>query len=306
MAYRDYYRILGVPQTANEQEIKTAYRKLARQLHPDLNPGDKKSEERFKEVNEAYEILSDKDKRSQYDLYGRWQNSSGGGRSPTEGFGGGMPGASDFDFSNFGNFEEFIDFLLGNRRGPEPPGRPSGPTKGESVEMSAELTLEESFQGTRKRYRTNANKVIEVNFPAGVQTGSKIRVSGEGRDGGQGGPAGDLILVVKLAPHPYYTIEGEDLLLELPLTPAEAVLGTEVEVPTLEGKVRLKIPKGTTAGRTLRLGGKGLKRSKGTGRGDQLIKIRIEVPARPSEAERELYEKLLKIESPTAIRSSFG
>lgn len=301
MAYRDYYRILGVPKTANEQEIKTAYRQLARQLHPDLNPGDKKSEERFKEVNEAYEILSDKEKRSQYDLYGRWQNSSSAGsRSPAEG---GMPGASDFDFSNFNNFEEFIDFLLGNRRGAEAPGRAS---KGESVEMSAELTLEEAFQGTRKRYRTNANKVIEVNFPAGVQTGSKIRVSGEGREGNSGGPGGDLILVVKLAPHPYYMIEGDDLLLELPLTPAEAVLGTEVEVPTLEGKVRLKIPKGTTAGRTLRLGGKGLKRAKGTGRGDQLIKVRIEVPVHPSEAERDLYDKLSKIESAAAIRSKFG
>jgi len=303
MAYRDYYRILGVPKTANDQEIKTAYRQLARQLHPDLNPGDKKSEERFKEVNEAYEILSDKEKRSQYDLYGSWQNSS---RAPAEGFSGGMPGASDFDFSNFNNFEEFIDFLLGNRRGAEAPGRGSGPSKGESVEMSAELTLEEAFQGTRKRYRTNANKVIEVNFPAGVQTGSKIRVSGEGREGSSGGGAGDLILVVKLATHPYYTIEGDDLLLDLPLTPAEAVLGTEVEVPTLEGKVRLKIPKGTTAGRTLRLGGKGLKRAKGNGRGDQLIKVRIEVPVHPSEAERELYDKLSKIESAAAIRSKFG
>ncbi|WP_287129480.1 DnaJ C-terminal domain-containing protein [Candidatus Cyanaurora vandensis] len=306
MAYRDYYRILDVSQTANEQEIKTAYRKLARQLHPDLNPGNKKAEERFKEVNEAYEILSDADKRRQYDLYGRWQQQSGGRTaSPPApgGFGGGMPGAEDFNFSNFGNFEEFIDFLLGNRREGSGSNRPT-PNRGESVEMSAELTLEEAFQGTHKRYRTSAGKVIEVNFPAGVQAGSKIRVSGEGREGA-GGAAGDLLLTVKLAAHPFYTVEGDDLLLELPLTPAEAVLGAQVEVPTLEGKVRLNIPKGTTSGRTLRLTGKGLKRLKGTGRGDQLVKVHIEVPARPSDSERELYEKLAKVESPASIRSSF-
>ncbi|WP_218080424.1 DnaJ C-terminal domain-containing protein [Anthocerotibacter panamensis] len=298
MAYRDYYSTLGVSTTANEQEIKSAYRKLARQLHPDLNPGDKKAEERFKEVNEAYEILSDPDKRKQYDLYGRWQQQAGARTATAAPPSSGVGGVGDFDFSNFGNFEEFIDFLMGSRRGAEgAPRSGSGPVRGENIEMSAELTLEEAFQGVRKRYRTSAGKTIEVNFPAGVRTDSKVRVAGEGRDSVRGGAAGDLILTVKLAAHPYFTVEGDDLLLDLPLTPAEAVLGAQVEVPTLEGKVRLNIPKGTTAGRTLRLAGKGMKRSKGSGRGDQLVKVRIEVPAHPSGQERELYEKLAEVEA---------
>ncbi len=300
MAYRDYYTILGIPQGSTEQEIKTAYRKLARQLHPDLNPGNKKAEEKFKEVNEAYEILSDADKRRQYDLYGRWQQEGGRSTSASPGTGAGFGGiGNDFDFSNFGNFEEFIDFLMGSRRTGNAPPSP-GATKGEPMEMTAELSLEESFTGVRKRYRTTQGKVIEVSFPRGVRTGSRIRVSGEGQVGSGG--TGDLILTVKLADHPYYTIDGDDVLLELPLTPAEAVVGGPIEVPTLEGKVRINIPRNTTSGRILRLAGKGLKQVKGSNRGDQLIKVRIEVPTRPSEAERELYEQLAKIEAPT-IRS---
>ncbi len=305
MAYRDYYSILGVSQNASEQDIKTAYRKLARQLHPDLNPGDKQAEEKFKEVNEAHEILSDPQKRSQYDLYGRWQQQSASNSSytpPASGSAASGNSANDFDFSNFGNFEEFIDFLTGGRRG----GRTAtASAKGQNLEMTAELTIEEAFLGTRKRYRVNG-KQIEVNFPAGVRAGSKIRVAGEGREGTQGGSSGDLLLSVQLANHPYFSIEGDDLFLEVPLTPAEVVLGAQVEVPTLEGKVRLNIPKGTTSGRTLRLTGKGLRQIKGSQRGDLLVKVHIEVPPRLTDEERELYEKLSKIESPSALRSYLG
>jgi curved DNA-binding protein len=176
-------------------------------------------------------------------------------------------------------------------------GRGGRNAPGENVEMTAELTLEEAFKGVRKRYRTNAGKVIEVNFPPGVHSGSKVRVKGEGRESAKGGPSGDLLLTVKLSPHPYYTLEGEDLILELPLSPAEAVLGAQIEVPTLAGKVRLTIPKGTSSGKVLRLAGKGLKKEDNSW-GDQLVKIRIDVPAQPSPQERELYEKLAQFTAP--------
>lgn len=291
MEHRDYYAVLGVPRSADEKEIKTAYRKLARQYHPDLNPGDKKAEEQFKLITEAYEVLSDTSKRSRYDQFGSyWQQAGGSGRSPV----GGVEGF-DFDFSRFGNFEEFIDSLLGNfqRASTGAPNPTARRARGSDTEMPLELNLEEALSGTRKRLRTPGGKVVEVNIPAGVQEGSRVRVAGEGSTGAQ---SGDLFLVIKLKAHDFYTIDGENLLCEIPITPSEAVLGAKIDVPTLEGRVRLTIPAGTSTGKTLRLGGRGLSRRSG-GRGDQLVKIRVVVPPAVSESERELYEELGRSES---------
>ncbi|BAC91055.1 DnaJ C-terminal domain-containing protein [Gloeobacter violaceus] len=303
MEYRDYYEILGVPKSADEQQIKSTYRKLARQFHPDLNPGDKQAEEKFKTISEAYEVLSDPSKRSRYDQYGRyWQQAGRSGGTPAGGAapaGAGVGGFEgfDFDFSRFGSFDEFIDSLMGNLRGSggERAARANvrttqRPGRSEDVEMSLELTLEEALNGTKKRVRTATGKVVEVNIPAGVHEGTKVRVAGEGSG------RGDLFLVVKLKTHPFFAVDGDDLLCEVPLTPAEAALGTKVEVPTLTGRVRVTIPAGTSTGRTLRLAGRGLPR-RGGGRGDQLVKIRIEVPTALSSEERDLYEKLSRTES---------
>lgn len=306
MEYRDYCEILGVPRSADEKQIKQAYRQLARKHHPDLNPGDKQAEEKFKTISEAYEVLSDPNKRSRYDQFGRyWQQGGRPGAPPSGNRGpagsGGFEGF-DFDFSRFGSFDEFIDSLMGNLRGgASSGGERGGPrttvrteqrttAKSEDVEMSTELAIDEALTGVKKRVRTPAGRVVEVNIPAGVHEGTKVRVAGEG------GNRSDLLLVVKLKAQPPFTIDGDDVLLELPLTPAEAVLGTKVEVKTLEGRVRLTIPAGSSTGRTLRLGGRGLPR-RGGGRGDQLVKLRVEVPTNPGPQERELYEKLLTSES---------
>jgi curved DNA-binding protein len=296
MEFRDYYEILGVSRTADEQQIKGAYRKLARQHHPDLNPGNQQAEEKFKQISEAYEVLSDPEKRRRYDQYGRYFQQRGGrpGGAPAPSgapAGGGFEGF-DFDFSRFGSFDEFIDSLMGNLRGAanRATGRAASPPPAATSEMELELTLEEAVRGTRKRIRTPVGKSIDVTIPAGVHAGGKMRVAGEGEGGA------DLILRIRHKPHGFYKVEGEDLLCEIPLTPSEAVLGAKIEVPTLEGRVRLTIPAGTTSGRTLRLARRGLP-LKGGGRGDQLVRVRVETPPSPSSEERELYEKLARVES---------
>jgi curved DNA-binding protein len=304
MAYRDYYEVLGVPRTADDKAIKSAYRKLARRYHPDMNPGNAKAEEQFKGINEAYEVLSDPDKRRKYDQFGQYfdkrvsPSPSPGpvpGTSPGPGPGPGQAPPSGFDFGRFGSFEEFIEELLGG--GKSRSGRSRGGIRGENQEGKVELTLEEAFSGTRKRIRTPSGEVIEVRIPAGVRTGSKVRVGGKGKEGPFGGPAGDFFLLIQLKPHPTYTLEGDDLIYELPITPAEAVLGVQVEVPTLEGKVRLTIPAGTTTGKILRLGSRGLAKTGTNRRGDQRVRVKVDVPRDPSPEEKTLYEKLAQIES---------
>jgi curved DNA-binding protein len=301
MEFRDYYEILGVPRSADEQQIKTAYRKLARQYHPDLNPGDKKAEEKFKTVSEAYEVLSDTEKRTRYDQYGRYYQQSRSAPSRTPTGGAGFDGFDGFDFSRFSSFDDFIESLMGNLRG-DSGGAAKNPRRSSTTtetavpsQMELEISLEEGIKGTRKRIRTPSGKSVEVNVPAGVHEGTKLRVAGEGGNGT--GRPNDLVLAIKFKAHNFYTVEGEDLLCEVPLTPTEAVLGAKIEVPTLEGRVFVTIPPGSSTGRTLRLAGRGLARAKGGGRGDQRIKVRIEVPATLSEQERGLYEQLQRLET---------
>lgn len=312
--FKDYYKILGVSKSASQDEVKKAYRKLARKYHPDINPGDSKAEEKFKDVGEAYEVLSDTTKRKQYDQFGQYYKQGGfrpptGGRpytgSPFGGAGGfdpsGFGGSTTVDFSQFDDFQDFIDQLLGRMGG----GRSAsgfggtsssaGQRTGYDAEATIHLTVPEAYQGGKRRLRVEGTRVFEVNIPPGITDGKKIRLRGQGQNT-PGGGKGDLYLKIKLKPHSFFRLEGADVYCNVPVTPSEAVLRSQVEVPTLDGKVNLKLPAGVQSGQKLRLGGKGFPKGKGQ-RGDQFAIIQIQVPSSVSAEERELYEKLQKVQS---------
>ncbi|MBF2000935.1 MAG: DnaJ domain-containing protein [Synechococcales cyanobacterium M58_A2018_015] len=308
--FKDYYATLGVSKTATAEEIKQAYRKLARKYHPDVNPGDKAAEARFKEINEAYEVLSDADKRRKYDQFGQYWNRAGGAGWP-----GGAQGADfgGFDFSQYANFDDFINELLGRFGGAPGSGRTysyrtsTGPstgfggfndfgfgdptaTTGQDIESKLTLSLGEAFNGVQKRLNLG-NEVITVRIPPGAKPGSRIRVKGKGQMTPYSRQRGDLYLVVEIQPHSFFQFEGDNLLCEVPITPDEAVLGATIEVPTPDGTVAVNIPAGIRSGQTLRLRGKGWRNPNGS-RGDQLVRVVIVPPANPSVIEREYYEKL--------------
>ncbi len=308
--FRDYYAVLGVSRSAAADEIKKAFRKLARQFHPDLNPGDKVAEARFKEVNEAYEVLSDPAMRKKYDQFGQyWKQAGQAGPAgwPSGGFGGGAGG--EYEFDRFNSFEEFINELLGRSGGGgyRPGGAPGGfggggfggggfggpqTNAGNSASLDQEsplsLSLTEAFRGTKKALRVNG-EAIDVNIPAGVKTGSKVRLKGKGLTNGYG-QRGDLYLKIELQPHEFFQLDGDNLVCDLPISPDEAALGAKVEVPTPEGLVTVNVPAGVRSGQSLRLRGKGWPAK--SGRGDQLVKIMLTVPKTLSEIERSLYEQL--------------
>ncbi|MDB9315678.1 DnaJ C-terminal domain-containing protein [Spirulina sp. CS-785/01] len=309
--FKDYYSILGVSKSASADEIKKAFRKLALKYHPDRNPGDKQAETRFKEVSEAYEVLSDPEKRKKYDQFGQYwkqvgtQPGGGGGHGRTNvDFGG-------FDFGQYGSFEEFINDLLGglggggartrsyrtstgSRSGFRTPrgGYSNFTEQPASVDREAtiRLTFSEAFRGVQKRLNLG-NEVIDVRIPAGAKPGSRIRVRGKGSLDPFTRQRGDLYLNVDLTPHKFFEFDGENLVCELPIAPDEAVLGASVDVPTPDGMVTMKIPAGIRSGQTMRLRGKGWVNPKG-GRTDQLVRIAIATPKTPSSTERELYEKI--------------
>lgn len=298
--FRDYYALLGVGKTATADEIKKAFRKLARQYHPDMNPGDKAAEAKFKEVNEAYEVLSDPDKRKKYDQFGQYWKQS-------EGFGGGGSRTSvnfdGFDFNEYGSFDDFINELLGRfgttasssrsyRTSPAGFGGYDGDVSmaGADIESTLTLSLSEAFRGTQKRLSV-AGESIEVTIPRGVKPGNRIRIKGKGQPSPYGKQRGDLYLVVALQPHPFFHFDGDSLTCEVPIAPDEAVLGASIEVPTPDGNVTMNIPAGIRSGQTLRLRGKGWSSPKGD-RGDQLVKIVIVPPRDLSAIEREAYEKI--------------
>jgi curved DNA-binding protein len=328
--YRDYYKILGVPKDASEKQIKQAYRKLARKLHPDINPGDRGAEVRFKEINEAYEVLSDPEKRRKYDQLGsNWKQYERVAREHPSGF----PGFEGFrvDFGGqggeqFGGFSDFfktffgggldLDEILGRAKGGgfrgggfrgQGGGFSSAPTKGRDVAAAIEISLEESFHGSRKRLSLQSSPMatpqeIEVKIPAGVRDGSRIRVAGKGESSPGSGSPGDLYLEVKLRPHNLYRREGDSLYLEVPITITEAALGAEIEIPTFTGKARIKVPAGSQSGRLMRLRGKGMPRLKGGDRGDLFAKLLIIVPVQLSDRERQLLQELgtLRKDNPRA------
>lgn len=321
--YKDYYQILEVPRSATEKEIKTSYRKLARQFHPDANKGNKASEEKFKEIAEAYEVLKDPEKRKRYDQLGSNWKQGEQFRPP--------PDFSNFNF-DFGDlagkgspFSDFFEAIFGQafgaEGGPRPQGagpraqqRAGGPGMGRGPgvpggvgrnpldqEAEIELTLEEVAKGTVRTLQISGpqvkTKTIEVKIPAGVRAGSKIRVPGEGAKSPMNNASGDLYLKVKLKPHESFTMEGDNLVCTVDITPAQAVVGTETSVPTLEGPVKIRIPAGTQNGRMLRLRGRGLPKLKSTDKGDILVRTKVMIPTELTDRERELYSELARIES---------
>ena len=298
--YKDYYAILGVPRGASEKEIKAAYRKLARKFHPDMNKGAAKAEARFKEINEANEVLSDPQKRNRYDTLGaNWDSMRtaphpGAGRVHADfGGSGDMGGFSDFFRTffggGFGSGREGgmggIEDLFGRERG--------GQARGPHLEGSVDLTLEEILQGTTRTVQVGEGarpRRVEVKIPKGVREGSRVRVVGEG-ESGPAGARGDLYLKVHILPHRFLERQGDDLLAAVTVPLTTAILGGEVSVPTLDGPRGIKVPAGSRVGQVFRLAGQGLPRPDG-GRGDLLARLNVELPKDLSAREAELFAEL--------------
>jgi DnaJ-class molecular chaperone len=296
MANHDYYETLGVSRTATQEEIRKAYKKLAKEYHPDNRKDDPTAEQKFKEIQEANSVLSDPEKRAQYDRFGSAFQSAGAGGPQFHWSTSGPGGEIDLEDILGGGFD--LGSLFGGMGG----GRSrtqsrSRPQAGQDVEMEIEIPFHVAVEGGQhtlpiRRQNGNVDR-LNVKIPAGVETGSVIRLSGQGQPGTNGGPPGNLRVTVKVAPHPFFRREGNNILLDVPITPPEAVLGTKVEVPTIkEGNVTLTIPPGTSSGAKLRLSGLGAPDPKTKHRGDQFIVVKIVVPKTMDEDSRKLYEEL--------------
>ncbi len=307
--FRDYYETLGVSKTATEDEIKSAFRKLARKYHPDVAKDKKAAEEKFKQINEAYEVLSDPEKRNKYDQLGANWNQPGGFQPPPQW--GGQPGGGsyqwggdgvEFEFGGTG-FSDFFEAFFGGGRGRSAfggfGGREATAERGADVEADILVTLEEALHGSKRavslrRGRSNKVENYQVKIPRGVHEGQRIRLAGQGEAGARGGKSGDLFLRVRLAKHPDFSVEGSDLIHEVKIAPWQATLGTELKVPTLEGSGRLKIPPGTQGGQRFRLREQGLPSISGK-RGDLYVVVQINIPKKLSEREREIWSQLAKL-----------
>ncbi|MGD1911630.1 MAG: DnaJ C-terminal domain-containing protein [Rivularia sp. (in: cyanobacteria)] len=314
--FRDYYEILGVSKDATNEEIKKSYRRLARQYHPDLNPGNKAAEEKFKDVNEAYEVLSDSGKRAQYDQFSRFwkQNGFGSSKQSSSRRGWNSSGndrnSEDVNPAKYDNFDTFIDQVFGVKNKSSTSSSSTNTSKTDpfrtprtkvsytpnsrpnrrDIEARLTLPLEKAYQGGLERIRLEDGRSLEVNMPPAMVTGQTIRLRNQGISGG------DLYLKITVQPHPIFKLEGNDIETRVPITPCEAVLGGQVEAPTLDGLVKMTIPRGVRSGQRLRLEGKGYPDEKGK-RGNQLVEIQIITPKNISPSERELYEKLQQIET---------
>ncbi|HSF24770.1 MAG TPA: DnaJ C-terminal domain-containing protein [Blastocatellia bacterium] len=330
--FRDYYEVLGVKRNATDEQIRQAYRKLARKHHPDLNPKDKSAEEKFKEINEANEVLSDPEKRKRYDQLGsNWRD--GAEFTPPPGWGrvnieyedlGKIFGGAGSGFSDF-----FETFFGGDRSTAQPNQKRRGSRgkthKGQDAEAHMEISLEDAHRGGRHRITLQGARTceackgsgesggvvctscrgsgqvltprtIDVKIPPAARDGSVIRVGRQGQPGTNGAEPGDLFIKLKIKPHPVFQVSGDDITVDVPLSPWEAVLGATIEVPTIDGKAEMKIPAGSQAGQRLRLRGQGLNRRDGT-RGDQYVKLKIVVPTQPTENETKLFRELAEASS---------
>lgn len=366
MAKRDYYEVLGVSRGAGADEIKKAYRKLARQYHPDANPGDQKAEEKFKEIAQAYEVLSDPEKRANYDRFGHAATDGQG----FNGFGGGFGGFG----TDFGGLGDIFDMFFGGSARAR-----SGPAKGADIRADVELSFKEAALGLEKDIRiprietcdnckgsgaapgtsvrscsvcggtgqvqssqntpfgrivqshtcnrcrgtgrmiekpcsvcqgagqVRRSRSIHIKIPAGVDTGTRLRVSGEGEAGLRGGPPGDLYVYINVRPHRIFTREGNDIVCEMPISFTQAALGDEIEVPTLEGTAQMRIPEGTQHGTEFRLRGKGIPDLGGYGRGDQYVRVKVATPTRLTDRQKQLLREfaLLSGESSTGEAKGF-
>ena len=293
--FRDYYEVLGVPRTASADEIKRAYRQLARKHHPDLAPPPEraKASERFKEINEANEVLSDPEKRAKYDALGEnWKGGMDWAPPPGATW---QPGgaASATDWEEAGDFSDFFSSLFGGASGRGTRGNVRVVMPGSDVEAELPVTLEELLQGGKRRITLDGRN-LDVEIPRGAREGTVLRLAGQGGKGIGGGPPGDVFLHLRFIPHPRYRVAGDDLELDLALTPWQAALGAEAKVETPDGNVTLKVPPGSQSGRRLRLRGRGLPRPDGS-RGDLYAVVRIVVPERLTAAEREAYEALKRV-----------
>lgn len=296
MAYQDYYQILGVERTASDVEIKKAYRKLARQYHPDINPGNKTAEAKFKEINEAYEVLSDKEKREKYDRFGRdWQRYQQNG------------GADGVDWGSYSGangdrgFADLFESLFGNSASRETGGLRMN---GQDVEHQVDITLDEAFSGTQRSLQFHTPngqpRTITVKVPAGSDTGTRVRVVGEGGPGMGGGKRGDLYVIVRVQPNSRFERRGDDLYVKAPVDLYSMLLGGEARVPVMGGKtVTLKIPAGSQNGRVHRITGQGMPRLRAPEtRGDLYVTLEVQLPTQISARERELIEQLRTINTP--------
>jgi DnaJ-class molecular chaperone len=327
MAGKDYYQILGVGRAASEKEIKQAYRRLARKHHPDLNPGDKSAEARFKEINAAYEVLSDPEKRKKYDQFGdQWEYAeqfakAGGQERVRWDFG---KGGTTFEYGDAGDFGDIFSSLFGDAGMGSRVKR--GPQRGQDIESPVEVSLEEAYHGSTRVIQLQGqepctacggtgrvgNRVcticngagakavprrLEVRIPPGVKDGSRIRMAGEGAHGRAGGSKGDLYLVVRVLPHRLFERKGDDLHSEVSLPLATAMLGGEVRLPTLDGNLSLKIPPETQNGKVFRLAGKGMPQLGNANYGSLFAKVRVVLPTNLTDEERKLFEKLRSLRS---------
>jgi molecular chaperone DnaJ len=322
MANKDYYQILGVNRNASEKEIKQAYRRLARKHHPDLNPGDKSAEARFKEMNAAYQVLSDPEKRKKYDQFGdQWEHADqfakAGGQQGVRWDTG--KGGTTFEYGDMSGLGDIFSSLFGDAGMGSRTRR--GPQRGQDVESPVEIRLEEAYHGSRRVIQLQTtepctacggtgrvgNRVctmcggtggkviprrLEVKIPQGVKDGSRIRMAREGAPGRAGGSKGDLYLVVRVLPHKVFERKGDDLYAEISVPLATAVLGGEVRVPTLDGNLSLKIPPETQNGKLFRLVGKGMPQLGNANHGNMFAKVNVALPTNLTEEERRLFEKL--------------
>ena len=362
MSKRDYYEVLGVSKTATQDELKKAYRKLARKYHPDLNKDNEEAAEKFKECNEAYSVLSDDQKRAQYDQFGHAAFENGG-----MGGGGGFGGAGGFGGFGGSGMEDIFDMFFGGQGGRGGSSSITGPQRGADLRFDLEISFEEAAFGLEKeinlyrdetcdrchgegaepgskvescpecngtgyvRFTQNTmfgqmvnerpcsrckgegkiisepckecrskgtvkrNKKLKVKIPAGVDNGSRLRVSGEGEAGAKGGPSGDLYVYLYVKPHKFFERDGTTVLCEVPINIVQATLGADIKVPTLDGQVTMKVPEGTQPGKVLRLKGKGIPSLRGGSRGDQLVRIKVVVPTKLSDKQKDALRKFADI-----------
>ena len=301
--YKDYYGILEIKKNATDDEIKKSFRRLARKYHPDVNPGNKEAEESFKGITEAYEVLSDADKRKKYDQFGQYWKQAAQQQDAWKGSGGQSTTGMPFDFGQYNDFQDFINELLGKTSSqPSAGGSPfrsaggwPGETQATSSQANINLTFVEGLRGVKKKIQLNGES-IDLTVPAGVKTGDKLRIAGKGGFDPLSQRQRDLILNIQLQKHSFFQFEGDNLVCEIPITPDEAVLGTQLDIPTVNGSVNMKIPAGVKSGQSFRLKGKGWPGRKGSP-SDQIVKVVIVVPTSISQEEREYYEKLKKIKT---------
>ena len=288
MSKKDYYAVLGVPRSAKAEDIKKAYRKLARKHHPDVNPGDKAAEERFKDISEAFDVLSDDKKRSVYDRYGFYsdqvQQDAGAGAG------------AGFDFGRFdaSNFQDVFSEIFTNLRGRASQTYTQA-ARGADIEQPIEISFDDAIRGLSANFevqRSGGREKISVKIPAGVDTGSRIRVAGKGEQGTFGGAPGDLYILTNVGSHPYFKRKGDNIYCTIPITVPEAALGAKIEVPTIDGKARLRIPPGTQSGQQFRLRERGVPSLRAGGaRGDQYVEVKITLPKVISEETKELLQQ---------------